>query len=146
SADYAGDEAVDIFLRQTRKHARPMFYINCGYRDLCYCYSKVTRHHYCCSCDVGACFPAYARVSTPGGAHTTMDRLRTGDKVLADVKYLSVWPRSHCHPHPPPAPAPEPRAALSRHRKIPLTTGQISTMSVLLSVVVFCCCRSSSTV
>lgn len=83
SADYAGDEAVDIFLRQTRKHARPMFYINCGYRDLCYCYSKVTRHHYCCSCDVGACFPAYARVSTPGGAHTTMDRLRTGDKVLA---------------------------------------------------------------
>ncbi|XP_042227522.1 uncharacterized protein LOC121869967 [Homarus americanus] len=74
---------MDIFMRQTRKHARPMFYINCGYRDLCYCYSKITRHHYCCSCDVGACFPAHARLTTPTGAHTTMDRLRTGDQVLA---------------------------------------------------------------
>ncbi|KAG7165954.1 Desert hedgehog protein A-like [Homarus americanus] len=77
------DQEMDIFMRQTRKHARPMFYINCGYRDLCYCYSKITRHHYCCSCDVGACFPAHARLTTPTGAHTTMDRLRTGDQVLA---------------------------------------------------------------
>ncbi|XP_045595189.2 indian hedgehog protein isoform X1 [Procambarus clarkii] len=75
--------AVDVFARQTRKHARPMFYINCGYRDLCYCYSKITRHHYCCSCDVGACFPAHARVTTPTGSTTTMERLKTGDQVLA---------------------------------------------------------------
>ncbi|KAK8752022.1 hypothetical protein OTU49_011712, partial [Cherax quadricarinatus] len=65
------------------KHARPMFYINCGYRDLCYCYSKITRHHYCCSCDVGSCFPAHARLPTPTGATTTMGHLRTGDQVLA---------------------------------------------------------------
>ncbi|XP_071531281.1 uncharacterized protein [Panulirus ornatus] len=76
-------EEENIFLRQTRKHARPMFYINCGYRDLCYCYSRITRHHYCCSCDVGACFPAHARVTTPAGALTSMDRLQTGDQVLA---------------------------------------------------------------
>ncbi|XP_063864146.1 LOW QUALITY PROTEIN: indian hedgehog protein-like [Scylla paramamosain] len=78
-----GGRDLDVFLRQTRKHARPMFYINCGYRDLCYCYSKITRHHYCCSCDVGACFPAHARAATPAGTSTPMHHLRTGDQVLA---------------------------------------------------------------
>ncbi|XP_068226181.1 uncharacterized protein [Palaemon carinicauda] len=77
------DGPTNIFVRQTRKHARPMFYINCSYRDLCYCYSKITRHHYCCSCDVGACFPGTAKVSTSDGTFTTMDKLRTGDEVLA---------------------------------------------------------------
>ncbi|XP_064084046.1 indian hedgehog B protein-like [Macrobrachium nipponense] len=77
------DGPTNMFVRQTRKHARPMFYINCSYRDLCYCYSKITRHHYCCSCDVGACFPGTAKVSTSAGAFTTMDKLRTGDDVLA---------------------------------------------------------------
>lgn len=83
SSQLAQDHEVDIFVRQIRKHARPMFYINCGYRDLCYCYSKITRHHYCCSCDVGSCFPAHARLPTPTGATTTMGHLRTGDQVLA---------------------------------------------------------------
>ncbi|XP_076065548.1 uncharacterized protein LOC143039417 [Oratosquilla oratoria] len=72
----------DLFLRKTRKHARPMFYINCAYRDMCHCYSKVTRHHYCCSCDVGACFPGHSLVSTPSGTPIPMHALRTGDIVL----------------------------------------------------------------
>ena len=78
-----------------QKHARPMSYMNCGFRGKCYCYSRVTRHNYCCSCDVGACFPGHSSVTVVGSKYNkkTMSQLRTGDKVLAGIfiyyiKYL----------------------------------------------------------